>query len=164
MNYIYDILLNISNNEKVYDFYEWNLEDEIINVKKSPIIKVNSKILLDIINYKVKFAKSFLEKIENNFLIYKNTKKKIKYLVVLSDCKKSIGITINEQGIVESKSGMLLDEEEECISIISKEKNENVEYIKLKKENNNNFLTRKEITHKKLLLKEINDLYKKNNM
>lgn len=164
MNYVYDILLNLSNNKRVYDFYEWNQNDDIVNVKKVPVIRVDSKTLLDIFNYKVKISSSFLGKLENNFSIYKNTRKKIKYLVVLSDCNKAFGISINSKGIIESKSSLLLDEEEEVLFIAEKEKIEKIDYKKIRHEEKEKFLTRKEEEEKDFLLKEINTLYKNNDI
>ena len=37
MKYIYDIVLNF--NEEFFEFYDWNLNDEITHIKKIPIIK-----------------------------------------------------------------------------------------------------------------------------
>ena len=34
MNYIYDILLNL--NQHAYEFFEWELNDNIVHVKKTP--------------------------------------------------------------------------------------------------------------------------------
>ena len=36
MNYIYDILINF--NENLYDFYDWNLNDQIDHIRKIPVI------------------------------------------------------------------------------------------------------------------------------
>ena len=161
MDYIYDILLNISN-KKAYDFFEWNQKDEIINLKKSPVIRIDTKSLIEICNYKIKFNNEFLKKIENQFLIYKQAKRKINYIVILSDTKKAIGITINSNGVLESRSTLLIEEEEEILSISEKLNVEKIEYKKLSKELDNNFLTRKEEECKKYLLKEINTLYQNN--
>ena len=38
MNYIYDIVLNF--NKEYYNFFEWNKRDNIVNVKKIPLIFV----------------------------------------------------------------------------------------------------------------------------
>ena len=62
MNYIYDILLNF--NRQLYDFFEWNLSDNIIHVRKIPLFRIDSKTLLTIRDNKVKVDSSFLEKIK----------------------------------------------------------------------------------------------------
>jgi len=161
MDYVYDILLNISN-KKAYDFFEWNQKDEIINLKKTPIIRIETKQLIEICNYKIKFNNEFLKKIENQFLIYKPCKRKINYIVILSDTKKAIGITISNNGIIESRSCLLLDEEDDILNISEKLIIEKIEYKKISKEQDNNFLTRKEEDCKRYLLKEINTMYQNN--
>ena len=40
MNYIYDILANFNN--IYYDFFDWNESDNIIHIKKVPIVRVDS--------------------------------------------------------------------------------------------------------------------------
>ena len=63
MIYIYDILLNFKNN--FFDFFEWNKSDDIVHIRKIPIIKIKSEDLFNIKNNCVKIDNSFLEKIEN---------------------------------------------------------------------------------------------------
>jgi len=46
MNYIYDVVLNFQ--KEYYDFYDWNKNDNIYHMRKIPILKINSKQLLDI--------------------------------------------------------------------------------------------------------------------
>ena len=36
MTYIYDLLLNFTDDERILEFFEWNEKDEIINIKKIP--------------------------------------------------------------------------------------------------------------------------------
>ena len=38
MNYIYDILLNF--NDMLYDFYDWNVKDNILHIRKIPLIQI----------------------------------------------------------------------------------------------------------------------------
>ena len=52
MNYIYDILINLQKN--LYDFYEWNLSDDIMHVRKIPLIKIKTCDLLSIKNNVIK--------------------------------------------------------------------------------------------------------------
>ena len=52
MNYIYDILVNYGNIP--YDFFEWNTSDNIIHIKKIPIIRESASTLIDIRDYEVK--------------------------------------------------------------------------------------------------------------
>ena len=57
MNYIYDVVLNY--NENLYEFYDWNLNDDIIHIRRIPLIKIKRKSLLEIIKTKIKFIGSF---------------------------------------------------------------------------------------------------------
>ena len=63
MNYIYDILINLQ--RKLYDFYEWNVSDDITHVRKTPIFKIRTEQLLDLKDNKVILNSSFLKKISN---------------------------------------------------------------------------------------------------
>ncbi len=164
MNYMYDILLNFTSSKKVYEFFEWESTDVIINVKKIPIFKIAKETLWDLLNYRIKVDKSFLKKIENTSIVYKQNKKRFKHLAIFSDGSKAIGINLNDNGIVEYKSSMLLDEEEEATYIAEKLQLEKLEYQKLEKLKKEEFITRKEEEEKNFLLKEINLLYKNNDL
>ena len=48
MNYVYDVLVNFK--YPFIDFYEWNNDDKILNIKKIPFIKVTSE-TLNILKY-----------------------------------------------------------------------------------------------------------------
>ena len=63
MNYIYDILLNF--NDMLYDFYDWNVNDNILHIRKIPLIQISKKQLNDIKENEVEFDIEFLEKIKN---------------------------------------------------------------------------------------------------
>lgn len=164
MNYMYDILLNFTNSKKVYEFFEWESTDVIINVKKIPIFKIAKETLWDLLNYRIKVDKSVFKKIENTSIVYKQNKKRFKHLAIFSDGSKAIGINLNDNGIVEYKSSMLLDEEEEATYIAEKLQLEKLEYQKLEKLKKEEFITRKEEEEKTFLLKEINLLYKNNDL
>ena len=62
MNYIYDVLCNFQN--VYYDFYDWNKTDDILRIRKIPIIKVNDEVYLDLKNNNVKVSYDFLENIK----------------------------------------------------------------------------------------------------
>ena len=62
MIYIYDILLNF-NNERLIDFYEWEVTDDIYDIKRIPLFRVDSKTINDLEFNTVKFNNEFLDKI-----------------------------------------------------------------------------------------------------
>ena len=156
MNYIYDIVLNLTDNY-YYDFFEWEKEDNLANIKKVPVIRINTETLSDFINYKVKVDKKFLSLIENKSMTFKKHNN-YKYLVILSNKDKSIGIVFLENGTILYKSSMLLDEEVEANNIASNKIYE-INYQRL--ELNNNYLTlRCDLEKKKYMLNEIKKIYK----
>lgn len=159
MTYIYDIMLNFTDINLFYESYEWKNTDHIINVKKAPLFKVATKEIEDFINYKIKINNNFLNKINNQFLLFKKDKNNVSYLAVLSDKNKSIGISIDNDGYVIYKSSLLLDEEEEANKIATKLEETKIDYIKCSKINNN-LMLRDDIARKEYLIKEVKKLYK----
>ena len=155
MNYIYDVVFNFTNNY-YYDFFEWDKKDNLVNIKKAPLIRVDSKTFLDFIDYKIKVDKSFLSLIENKSMSFKKNEN-YKYLVVLSNKEKCIALVFRENGLILYKSAMLLDEEEEANQLVSEE----IFKIKYKKleQYNNYFTLRGDIEKKKYMLKEVKKIY-----
>ena len=112
MNYIYDILLNFQ--KEFYEFYEWNNSDEIMHIRKIPFFRVSSRDLKTIKNSVVKFDKDFCEKIYNKTEKFKKVKVSfLNYVFLLSDGKQVMAVKLGKNGIVNYKSSLLLDEEEE---------------------------------------------------
>lgn len=158
MKYIYDIILNFTDKFSFYEYYEWQKNDELINIRKAPIFKIESNTLEDFINNEVKVDENFLKVINNKYILYKKDIKKIKNVIVLSNGEKSIGISFDNKGHVIYKSPMLIDEEDEANKIISKEKYTDINY-QVKTRNNNNYLRIDNIKRKNTLL-EIQKDYK----
>ena len=152
MTFIYDVLLNYTNNY-YYDFYEWDKKDNIVNVKKIPLIRVNKNILCDFINYKIKVNKSFLHLLDNKSIYLKKDKDRYNYSVILSSGEKSIGIVFNDDGIIIYKSSMLLDEDEDACRLSLKQKEINIKYKKY--DFNSNILLRCDINKKNNIIKEL---------
>ena len=70
MNFIYDILVNFK--YPLVDFYEWNEKDDIVNIKRIPIYKINT---LDLGKLKYhKFKIDDVEVLKNNTKIFNNKK------------------------------------------------------------------------------------------
>ena len=162
MVYIYDILLNWNNENEIYDFYDWELSDNIEHIKKIPLFLISSKTLKDLYNSIFRIDKEFLIKIKNLTEIYHNKRiEKVLYGVVLTDGKKTIAIELDSIGRVVHKSCLLLDEEDEVIRISNKL---NIIELKYKIDsiiNKNHYLTRNDKTIKKFLRSEITESYNK---
>ena len=132
MTYVYDVLLNFTDENKIIEFFEWDNDDIIEHVKKIPIMRVSSKKIIDIINNEIMVEKEFLERIKNNTTLYKKTKN-LQYAVLISDLNRVIGIEFDKEGKIISKSSLLLDEEEEIIEECLDIKEENLNYKIIKK-------------------------------
>lgn len=159
MTYIYDILLNFTDDERLLEFFEWEKEDTIEHIKKIPLIRVSTKQLETLINNQIIIEKNFLDKIEDTTQLYKNSNN-IQYATLISDLNKVIAVEFNNKGEVIGKSSLLLDEEEAVIDECLDMKEEYLTYnIKMKKIAHP-FLTRAELRKKRYLLKEIENIYK----
>jgi len=109
MNYIYDIVVNF--NEILYDFYEWKKSDNVINIRKIPLFRVNDDDYLLLKYNKIKLDKEFILKIENLTSSY--TKSNIGIACLISNTKESIALLFNKEGDIIKRSSLLFDEEEE---------------------------------------------------
>ncbi len=162
MTYIYDILLNFNDDERIIEFYEWKENDALEHIKRILLFKISSKQMDDLNNYQIKMNQEFLSKIKGATISYKN-KKDIKYGALFSDLNKVIALEFNKDGEVISRSGLLLDEEEDIIEECNGLYEEKIEYEKSKKYKKENFLTREELLKKRYLLKELSTLYQEKN-
>lgn len=158
MNYIYDILLNFEECDVVMEPFEWESSDELVNVKKTLVLRVTKKVIEDFLGYKIKINKNLLNKFSS--YLYKENKRKYKYITVISDGYTALGLLFNDDGLVIRKSKMLYDEEGEAREIALGESIFNFEYNKYGKEVNELYLTREDIARKNFLIKELKNLYK----
>lgn len=155
MNYIYDILLNF--HETLYDFYDWNLGDNIINIRKIPLIKIPSNQLKEIKENYIQLHPIFLKKIQNKTELFSSKDiKNIEYCCLLSDGTETIAI-LNKNNIMK-KSHLLIDEELEVLEIIPKIKEETIDYKIIKQSKTMGFKTRKEVENEKMIQKNLKRL------
>lgn len=155
MTYIYDILLNFK--EELYEFYDWNKNDNIIHIRKIPIIKISTNDLYNIRNNDVKFEYPFLEKIKNKTEIFTpKLVKKIEHMFLLSDGNSVLGIMKQDKKI--KKSSLLIDEELDTLEEMKLLDYENIEYKIKEKIEKNEFKTRKQIEREKFIKKELNKI------
>lgn len=160
MNYIYDILLNF--NSQLYDFYDWNITDEIKHIRKIPIFKVKSEYFFEIKNNKVKFDDEFLSTIKfktEEFLTRKT--KSLEYAFILSDGLEALAIYINDELLY---SSLLIDEEKEVLEIANKLSNMDIKYQILSEVEINLFKTRKEIEIENIVKNEFNKIIQEDNI
>lgn len=159
MNYVYDILLNF--NKEFYDFYEWNPNDEIIHIRKIPILKVSNKDFKNFKNSLVHFDNNFTSKIYNKTEKFSKAKPgSLNYAFLVSNEKETIALKLNKNGINTYKSSLLLDEGEEISDIAYDLPITNINYKIIKTNNEENFKTRKEKEIEKEIIIKLNKLYK----
>ena len=161
MIYTYDILLNWTKDERLKEFYEWNLEDDLEHIKKMPIIRISESFLKDLLTSKIKIDKSFLSKIKYKTESYfHNEIDVIDYAVIVTTLRKALALELDNEGNVMYKSNLLIDEEEEVLEIGEELVVMDIPYKIMSKNNKVSYLTRKEEEEKKFLTKEIKKIKK----
>ena len=161
MNYIYDILVNF--NDELYNFYDWNLNDEIINIRKTPVFRVDSNTLHDIKKCEVEFEEEFLKKIYNKAEVFSSKKlKAIPYSCLFCDRMEVIAVNITDTNL--EKSSLLLDEEEEVIDFSNRLEETKLRYRIVCENKTENYKTRMEIEKEKLVKREIKNLKNEKNI
>ena len=156
MIYTYDILLNWTKEERLKDFYEWDLEDDLEHIKKIPIIRISDIMLKDLLTSKIKIDKNFLPKIKFKTESYfHNEIDKVDYAVILTTTRKALALELDSEGNVTYKSNLLLDEEDEVLEIGEELMIIDIDYKVLKRNKKTSYLTRKEEMEKNFLVKEL---------
>ena len=157
MTYIYDVLLNFNDDNRMIDFYEWKEEDSLEHIKKIPLFRISSKQMNEMTENKIRVSNELLEKIKGTTISYKN-KKSIQYGALFSDLNKVIALEFDNKGNIISRSGLLLDEEEDIIEECDEFSEEKITYEIKEKYQIDYFLTREEHFKKNYLLKELKRL------
>lgn len=133
MFYYYDTLLNFTDNlENIYEFYEWEDNDNIEFIKKIPLFKVSSTTLKTFLKYQVKFQPELVEQIKNKTIL-KNSNKVLPYCLLVCDSKNSLALELNNKGEVISRSKLLLGDEINLNEIMFTMKETKLDFEKLKK-------------------------------
>ncbi len=160
MIYVYDILLNFSDN-KVYDFFEWEKSDKLENVKKIPMIRVDKNIVNKFLYKKIKINQDIINRVYNLTEIYTSRKViKIPYAFIITDGLSALALKSDKYGNIKYRSKLLIDEEDEVLCLSSKL---NRIDLKIEKESDlveETYLTRTEVKVKDYLLKVIQEAYK----
>lgn len=163
MNYICDVLVNF--NYPIYDFYDWNKNDNIKNIKKIPFYRISNNTLEELKTNKFKLI-NILDDIHNETTIYTNKKNKvIEYSTIFSSDKDVVAFFFDKNGICIGKSAMLPDEENEIINNSINVELKDIQYEVLSKDKIRPFQTRNQnkiISYILREIKEINDIDKLN--
>lgn len=156
MHYIYDILVNF--NEFYYDFYEWEKKDNIIHVKKIPIIKIDKKDFGIICSNEIKID---IKNLKNKVELWNNKKQNKTYLLLTSGTD-ILGLEFNNEGISIKRSSLIVEEELDVLDDTCKLEVSKLNYTIIKKINFQ-LNTRQEIETKKIISKEIDKLLEQPN-
>lgn len=158
MNYVYDILVNF--NENFYEFYDWNLNDDVNHIRRIPLIKIESYKLNEIKNNIVKFDHEFLEMIKNRteFFLGRGVKV-LKYACLFTDGMDIFGISIGDNI---KYTSLQIDEELDILESMNfKEYDLKYEIIRKKEPI---LKTRYKIEQEKKIKEKLNYLYQENNV
>lgn len=163
MTYIYDVLLNFTDDYDRIEFFEWQENDCYEHIKKIPLFKISSSDMINICQNRIKLSKKFIEDIKGKTISYKN-KKDIKYASLFTDQNKVIALEFDSKGQTISHSSLLIDEEEDIAEDSIDEEITKIEYEKIYTYKTDPFLTRKETKRKKFLLQELAMLHKEKDL
>ncbi|MGN1311420.1 MAG: hypothetical protein ACI4U4_00225 [Bacilli bacterium] len=157
MNFIYDIVLNF--NKDFYNFFEWNKNDNIINVKKIPIFLIDNDTFTSMKYDNVIVSKDFIDLIRDKTYTY--TRSKLGISCLISNNKEVIAVLFNDNGNLIKRSSLMLDEEEEVLDEIENDSLYKINIIKRRKvniENVNRNIKEKKNFLIKYINKETNDI------
>ena len=152
MNFIYDIVLNF--NKDFYNFFEWDKNDNMINVKKIPIFLIDNDTFTSMKYDNVIVSKEFIDLIKDKTYTY--TRSKLGISCLISNNKEVIAVLFNDNGNLIKRSSLMLDEEEEVLDEIENDSLYKINIIKRRKVNIEN--VNRNIKEKKdFLIKYINE-------
>ncbi len=152
MNYVYNIYLNF--NKNYFDFYEWSDEDNILQINKIPIIKIDTSKYLEIISNNIKIDDNLFNEIYNKTEITNN---KNSTCIIVTDTRNVVALKFNNNKESIMISSFELENEYQILNKIKKLKTYNIEY-KILNKRKYIFETREEYNKNKYLLNNINKL------
>ena len=159
MNYIYDIVLNFNSN--YYEFYEWNKNDNIINIRKIPTFKVDNQTYYDFKFNDITVKNDFLKLIEDETSIYLGNTNK--YMCIITNSKESIGVMFNKNRLIIKKSSFIIDEENVVLDLAYDIENTRIDYQVNRVCKKMRLVSRSEGEKKKKIINNLNHLFKINN-
>ena len=161
MIYVYDILINFIDNNRIYEVFEWNKNDEIKHMKRIPLFLVDYSFIDNLINNDVIISKEFLEVIKDKSLLFSG--EKIKYAVLFTEGNRVYAFLFNEDGKVKYYSTLLLDEEDEVLELSLQLNKYEIDYKVNKRENKKSYLTRYDEKIRNYIIKDLKYTYNNKN-
>ena len=157
MNYIYDLILNY--NDNFYEFYDWNINDQIYEIRKIPIFKITTEELNEIKYNNICFDNDFINKIKNKTEYFVGRTIKLMTAFLLTDGFNIISLKIDKNL---QYSSLQIDEELDVLDEINI-KYSNIKYSVMGKKNINLYKTRLQIKQEKEIKNLLKKLFKENN-
>ena len=157
MNYYYDILVNL--NDYLYEFYEWEKSDNIIAIKKTPVIKVKSQTIIDFLTKNIILDEKVATELMGKTICKNNIEKIDAFLI--TDCKTALFVEFNQEGKIIYRSKLLIEDENNLNEVATSLKKTEIKYqtkeeLKLTKE------TRQTLKEKREIKAELSLKYSKN--
>lgn len=156
MNYTYDIYLNL--NKNLYDFFDWNKNDNIIHIKKIPLIRISEDQIKNIISNNITVSCNFLSEIYCRTETW-NSSNSLVYCVLFADLNNVVSIEFDKCGNAFRKSFLQVSEELEILETIHNLKERNIEF-EIKKKNETFFNTRRELNQAAFINNELKNIEK----
>lgn len=159
MHFYFDLLVNLD--EIMWEFYEWDKKDNIVFLKKIPILKISEKDFSAISLYNGLIESKFLEKYQNKTII-KGMKKNYTMLLLTTN-KNCLVVELNKKGNIISRSKLMIEDEINCL-----EKAEKFKEIKLPFQKHNKIIIRKDFRQgereKRIIRTELKTIYNNQNL
>lgn len=156
MVFVYDLLVNL--NDKMYDFYDWNISDQFYHVRKTPLFKISKKNFYDFCSKKVR-VNSFVNIIKDKTQIFKSKSVDvIEYACIFTDGNNAVMVEFDLKGSSIRKSKFLINEELEIVSMSSNMKTTNIEYNIINKNVVKNKMLRSENELLNHILEELDNI------
>lgn len=124
MHYYYDVLANLD--ETYWEFYEWEQTDNIVPIKKIPLVKVTESDILNFLKYQITFEEEWTTKYLEKTIL-KNKKEKGNCILVSSG-KNAVILELDRTGKTVSRSRLLIEDENNVNEIVYSIKETKVPY------------------------------------
>ncbi len=159
MHYYYNFLINLDT--CFWSYYEWEKTDNLIWIKKMPVVKISDRDIKKFLEYDISFSKDWVSSYLDKTLI-KSKRTKLS-CILFSSGKNSLVLEVNENGKVLSRSKLLMLDECDCNDFVSHLKSEWMEYELLDKLRYDDEF-RKAIYEKHMIEVELNTLKETHNL
>lgn len=158
MLYVYDILLNFTDVHTYLNFFEWENKKELTHVKKIPLLKIPNYQLKEIYENRIQLQDAIWAKLQGKA---KASGKKNLTTFLLTDGMKVFAVAFNSKSVLEMRSELLADDEDDIVQLGDDLPFTKLEYRILNKTYQKRFCTRKEMTIKAYLKSEFLKAYQK---